>query len=68
MFAVDEGVRIPQMIRVEVLGQPLSEKYAWAIPNEAALQVLSHFSPLIEIGCGILGPFIAPTRCRYSCT
>lgn len=28
------------------------DKYAWAIPSEAALRVLAHFSPIVEIGCG----------------
>ena len=30
----------------------MSEKYAWAIPNERALRVLKHFGPIIEIGAG----------------
>lgn len=34
------------------IGQTLSEKYAWAIPDEKSLKVLKHFSPLIEIGAG----------------
>ena len=44
--------RIDQLIRVEVIGQSLCDKYAWAIPDERSLRVLSQFSPLIEIGCG----------------
>lgn len=39
-------------IRLEVLGEPLSDKFAWAIPDERALNILAHFSPLIEIGAG----------------
>lgn len=39
-------------IRLEVLGQPLVDKYAWAIPDERSLGILAHFSPLIEIGAG----------------
>lgn len=30
----------------------LVSKYAWAIPNEEALQVLVDYSPIIEIGAG----------------
>lgn len=44
--------RIEELIRVEVVGQTLCEKYAWAIPDFRALKILSHFSPLIEIGAG----------------
>lgn len=44
--------RINQLIRVEVIGQPLSEKYSWAIPNLRAIKILEFFSPLIEVGCG----------------
>jgi hypothetical protein len=39
-------------IRLEVMGQPLCEKYSWAIPNNRALNILASFSPLIEIGAG----------------
>lgn len=38
--------------RFDVLGQPLCEKYSWAIPDERALNILRTFSPLIEIGAG----------------
>merc|ERR1719273_2195379 len=31
----------------------IAEKFAWAIPDERSLRILLHFSPLIEIGCGI---------------
>ena len=43
---------IGQLIRIEVLGKSISEKYAWAIPDLRALKILSNYSPLIEIGCG----------------
>ncbi len=39
-------------IRLEVLGQPLIDKYSWAIPNQRALNIIKHFSPIIEIGSG----------------
>jgi hypothetical protein len=48
----DEEERASGWIRLEVLAEPLVEKYAWAVPSERALSVLSSFSPLIEIGAG----------------
>jgi len=44
--------RMEQWIRLEVLGEPLAKKYAWAIPDDRAIKILSNFSPLVEIGCG----------------
>lgn len=44
--------RISNWIRLEVLGQPLIDKYSWAIPNQRALRIISHFSPIIEVGAG----------------
>ncbi|GAX25695.1 hypothetical protein FisN_14Lh002 [Fistulifera solaris] len=34
------------------LGERLIRDYAWSTPDDRALRVLRHFSPLIEIGCG----------------
>lgn len=34
------------------LGEELVNSYAWAIPNETALKIFQHFSPIIEVGCG----------------
>jgi hypothetical protein len=34
------------------VGQELVDDYAWAIPDDAALDVLEHFCPLVEIGSG----------------
>jgi hypothetical protein len=34
------------------VGQELVDAYAWAIPDEGALDVLRHFCPLVEIGSG----------------
>jgi len=48
----DDETRGNNWVRLDVLGQPLSEKYAWAIPNNRALNILAEFSPIIEIGCG----------------
>ncbi len=40
------------MVRCEVLGGPLVEKYAWAVPDNTALGIIKHFSPIIELGAG----------------
>lgn len=48
----DEEARGNNWVRLDVLGQPLNDKYAWAIPNKRALNILAEFSPLIEVGCG----------------
>lgn len=34
------------------LGEDLVNKYSWAIPDERAIRILRHFSPLVEVGCG----------------
>lgn len=34
------------------LGEELVNRYSWATPDERAMQILKHFSPIIEIGCG----------------
>ena len=34
------------------LGEDLVNRYAWATPDERALRIIKHFSPIIEIGCG----------------
>ena len=36
----------------DTLQDPSTHLYAYAIPNKAALDTLSSFAPLIEIGCG----------------
>ena len=33
-------------------GEALVNRYSWAIPDERALRILKHFSPIVEIGCG----------------
>lgn len=33
-------------------GEECVDKYSWATPDERAMKVLRHFSPIIEIGCG----------------
>jgi hypothetical protein len=34
------------------IGESLINQFAWATPNHRALQIISHFAPIIEIGCG----------------
>lgn len=51
-FESSEVVRGNNWIRLTVLGQPLCHKFSWAIPDERSLNILSYFSPLIEIGAG----------------
>lgn len=53
-FFSEEGeeARGNNWVRLDVLGQPLCSKYAWAIPNHRALNILAEFSPLVEVGCG----------------
>lgn len=41
-----------EWIRVHIIGKSLVGRFSWAIPNEKSLDVLSHFSPLVEIGAG----------------
>lgn len=28
------------------------EEFAWAVPTDRALRIISHFAPLVEVGCG----------------
>jgi hypothetical protein len=37
---------------IEEQTHKLVEKYAWAVPDERSLAIISHFSPLIEVGAG----------------
>ena len=39
-------------MRLEILGQPLIERYAWAVPDERALSICAAFGPLVEMGSG----------------
>jgi len=34
------------------MGEPLLNKYAWAVPSNAAIKLLTKFSPLVEMGAG----------------
>lgn len=44
--------REDQWVRLDVLASPLTDKYAWAIPDDRALNILQAYQPLVEIGCG----------------
>jgi len=33
-------------------GMDLVEKWAWACPDRRALNIISHYTPIVEIGCG----------------
>ncbi|KAL7447585.1 hypothetical protein ACHAXS_007900 [Conticribra weissflogii] len=34
------------------LGERLVDRYAWATPDDRALEVFRHFGPIVEVGCG----------------
>lgn len=51
-FEISEEERIDQWVRLRILGQPLVEKYAWAIPDQRALNIIKEFQPIVELGCG----------------
>ena len=49
---VDGETRGDIWTRQADLGEELVDKYAWATPDDRALGILRHFSPIVEIGCG----------------
>eukprot|EP00981_Chlorochromonas_danica_P014987 scaffold9796_cov154-Ochromonas_danica.AAC.10 len=52
-FAAEEEVqRACGWVRLEVLGEPLIKKFAWAVPDEQALRIIGHFAPLVEMAAG----------------
>lgn len=51
-MSVQPDERMSQLSRIDVVGGFLAAQYAWAIPNEKALRILSNFSPLVEVGAG----------------
>lgn len=53
LFAASEETRVPQLVRLNVVGEFLVNKYSWAIPDSRAIRILSAYAPLIEIGCGL---------------
>lgn len=49
---VDAETRGDIWMRQADLGEELVDRYAWATPDDRALGILRHFSPIVEIGCG----------------
>ena len=49
---VNHDDRMTEWLRIRILGKVLLDKYSWAIPDTRCLNILSTFSPLIEIGAG----------------
>lgn len=48
----NEEARANGWVRLEVVGGALTEQYAWAVPDEFSLQVISKFSPIVEVAAG----------------
>lgn len=44
--------RAEEWVRLSVIGGAISDKYAWAIPDERALRIISNFAPLVEVAAG----------------
>jgi uncharacterized FlaG/YvyC family protein len=51
-FKLDEDIRSQEWKTLDDIGLALVEKYAWAIPDDRALKIIKHFSPIVEIGSG----------------
>lgn len=51
-FSSTVAERTKEWNKLDKLWDPLCAKFAWACPDERALKVLCHFSPLVEIGAG----------------
>lgn len=49
---VSDKIRLESWMRIDVIGQHLCQKYAWAVPDERTLQIIRHFQPIVEIGAG----------------
>ena len=49
---LSDEARMEQWIRLKIMGGPLISDYAWAVPDDKALNILRHFSPLVEMGAG----------------
>ena len=49
---VIDGPRVLQFLEALKLRYVYCDKYAWAVPNEEALEVLREHSPIVEIGAG----------------
>ncbi|CAM9339292.1 unnamed protein product, partial [Phaeothamnion confervicola] len=50
--ALEEDERLALFESVAEKGEELVRRYAWAIPDERAIQAAAEFSPIVEIGAG----------------
>jgi hypothetical protein len=55
--AVSPEERAQAWVRLEILGQPLIERYAWAVPDEKALRICAAFDLSLKWAVGAaIGP------------
>jgi hypothetical protein len=47
-----DGPKVMQFLRAMKLRLDYSDLYAWAVPNEEAIEALREHSPLVEVGAG----------------
>uniref|UniRef100_A0A6U2XFV3 Methyltransferase domain-containing protein n=1 Tax=Lotharella globosa TaxID=91324 RepID=A0A6U2XFV3_9EUKA len=47
-----KGGDIRRALLFEMLPDEMPERYAWAVPDSRALNIIAHFGPVIEIACG----------------
>jgi hypothetical protein len=47
-----DSTRAEEWVRLSVIGGAISDKYAWAIPDERAFRIISNFAPLVEVAAG----------------
>lgn len=50
--ALDPDRRAEIWMKQADLGEVLINRYSWATPDDRALRILRHFSPIVEVGCG----------------
>ena len=50
--AIDDEERVGLFDLLAEHGGGIREKYSWACPDARALRIISHFSPLVEVGSG----------------
>jgi len=49
---IEADVRAEVWDNQAILGETLINQYAWATPDDRAVNIIKQFSPIIEIGCG----------------
>ena len=52
LFLSPSDERDDKMCRVDIIGDYLCRKFAWAVPDARALRIIAYFSPIVELGCG----------------